>query len=443
MAGKRINKLISATLAAAMAVSMLSGCGATQTPKTDAVASEEDTKENETTAQDSESKVEDETADASATTDAEATTDSGADEETDNTEEAVEETTYETVMPEIINAHSATEAMLFGWNLGNTLDAFIGEAGKLRNDGIGTETCWGNPETTEELFELVKGTGVNVIRIPVTWYTHMDPNTYEIDSEWMDRVAQVVDYAMDGNTFVILNVHHDTGTDGWLHASETNLDYKKEVLASIWTQVATRFADYDHTLLFEGFNEILDDNNEWSNPAAKDVMIVNDLNQIFVDSVRATGSQNADRVLVVNTYCAGNTSKLIGPFKIPDDAASDAIIVEVHAYTPYYFTAPEYPDKKTWQQGDVKDTLSNVHTTFAAKNVPVIVGEFGAVPKNNEEDRQAWAKFFVETAAKYKMPCIWWDNGILTEYGIVDRKAMKIANEELFSIMIEAAKSGK
>ena len=338
-----------------------------------------------------------------------------------------------------LNAHRVVEEMTFGWNLGNTLDAFVGNAGQLRNDGLKTETCWGNPKTSQEIIDMVKSTGINVIRIPVTWYTHMDPDTLTIDPEWMDRVEEVVNYALDDNTYVILNMHHDTGTDGWLKASDTDLDRKKEIYQSIWQQVSENFKDYSDHLLFESFNEMLNDANEWTKPDIRAIQIVNEFNQLFVDTVRSTEANNSDRILVLNTYCAGTQQIMLGSFNMPEDTREDGLIVEVHCYNPYYFTAPESPETKTWNESDVDAAFSAAHLKFVILNVPVIVGEFGAVPKNNEEEVESWAKYFIESAAKNGMKCIWWDNGIDNEYGIFDRKALKISDESLLNVMLKAA----
>ena len=340
----------------------------------------------------------------------------------------------------VMNAHRAVEEMFFGMSIGNSLDAYNGTAGKLRNDGLGTENVWGNPSITKEYVDAIKSTGINVIRIPVTWYTHMDDSTYEIDPEWMERVAEVVDYTLDDNTFVILNVHHDTGTNGWLKASDDNLDWKKEVHQSIWSQIAARFEGYSDHLLFEGHNELLNDQDEWSNPDMRAIAIDDELNQIFVDTIRASGGNNAERVLLITPYAASANSKMLRGLHIPEDSIEDGIIVEIHAYTPYYFTAPEFPDDKTWDQKEVEDTLKLISTTYRIMDIPVIIGEFGATPKNNDDQVIGWAQFYVSTCKQYGMKCCWWDNGITREYAIFDRKTGDCVKPELVNALLDAAR---
>ena len=333
-------------------------------------------------------------------------------------------------------AAALVEDIVFGWNLGNSLDSYSGtELGK--NEGLSSETAWGNPKTTQELIDLVRDSGVNAVRVPVTWYNHMDSD-YVIDEEWMDRVQEVVDYVIHDDLYCIINVHHDTGANGWLRASDMNLEENKAMFAAIWEQVSARFADYDEHLIFEGFNEILNDANEWVNPDSRAVEIVNELNQLFVDTVRGSGGNNAGRVLIVNTYCAGGNSQVTRGFVLPNDSAEDSLVVEAHIYQPYYFTAEEFPEVTTWSKDTINSYLRNMYASFVQKGIPVIVGEFGCADKGNAEERLAWAKYYMETCREYGIKCFWWDNG--TAYKIFSRRNLKISEANLLGTMIAAAK---
>ena len=81
----------------------------------------------------------------------------------------------------------------FGWNLGNTFDAW---EDKL-DQGLRSETCWGNPKTTPELIDFLVKTGFKAIRIPVTWHNHLVDKKYTVNPEWMNRLKTVVDYCID------------------------------------------------------------------------------------------------------------------------------------------------------------------------------------------------------------------------------------------------------
>lgn len=332
--------------------------------------------------------------------------------------------------------------MGFGWNLGNLLDA-CPNTGTLNVGSVSSETSWGNPKATQTLIDGVKASGVDSVRVPVTWYNHMDPTTYEIDDAWMNRVEEVVNYVLKDNMYCILNVHHDTGENGWLKASSTNLDNKKAILKAIWEQISERFGDYGDKLLFEGFNEILDDNSEWVNPSQESLNIVNDLNQIFVDTVRASGGNNAQRCLIVNTYAASGNPYVTSNFRVPSDTVSNKIIAECHVYQPFYFTSEFYPDETTWENNKMylDEQLDAIYNNFVKKGTPAIIGEFGAAyTKDNMDEIISWAKYYVETCTKYGIPCFYWDNG--SQYKLYNRTTGSVTQTDLLGTMLAAADGG-
>ena len=244
--------------------------------------------------------------------------------------------------PKPVHKPTATEVvsdMVIGWNLGNALDSYV--AGET---GLATETSWGNPYSTKAMIDGIKKAGFNAVRVPVTWYNHMDASTNQIDKEWMDRVEEVVNYVLDNDMYCIINVHHDTGEKGWLKATENGIDVKKAKFKAIWEQVSERFGEYGDKLLFEGFNELLDEESNWTKPGEAAGRITNELNQLFVDTVRASGKKNATRCLIVNTYCAGANKDVLKYFELPEDTVADKLIVETHIYQPYYFTSEVSPD---------------------------------------------------------------------------------------------------
>ena len=183
------------------------------------------------------------------------------------------------------NAAAIAADIKVGWNLGNSLDCY---------DVTKAETGWGNPVTTKAMIDTVKAAGFNAVRIPVSWTDHItDDGT--IDSAWMDRVQEVVDYSMDNDLYTIINVHHDDYT--WLNPTYAEEAAVKAKLTKIWTQIAARFQDYGGKLLFEGMNEprIVGSTYEWSGGTAEERDVINHLHQAFVDTVRASGGNNPDR----------------------------------------------------------------------------------------------------------------------------------------------------
>jgi len=359
--------------------------------------------------------------------------------ETTDTENATQEdeTTQTSEVALKRTAQEIVDSITLGWNLGNTLDAHM-----PTTTGLATETCWGNPNASKELIDLVKSAGFNTVRVPVTWYNHMNYANNSIDEKWMERVVEVVNYVIDNDMICIVNVHHDTGADGWLRASTKDYEKKQKRFTAIWTQIAETFKDYGDNLLFESFNEILDDNNEWTTPGAEALTVVNEYNQLFVNTVRASGGNNESRCLVVNTYAAAANSAVTRDFVLPEDTIEDRLIVETHVYQPYQFTAEEFPEAVTWEQGrgTLDAHLQNLKKTFVKNEIPVIIGEFGCVDKANMLERMTYTQRFLDVCSKMGIKCIWWDNG--TCYKIFDRQLLTVHCPDLVDLMITEATGG-
>lgn len=261
-------------------------------------------------------------------------------------------------------AKEAVKNMGVGWNLGNTLDA--ADASKTWKTTAEHETCWGQPVTKPELLKMMKEAGFGAIRVPVTWYQEMDSNG-KVNDAWMNRVKEVVDYVIDNGMYCIINVHHDTG-DGkqWLHASTTNYNTNKEKYEYLWKQIAEKFKDYDQKLLFESYNEMLDDNNRWNEPATDDgYKAINSYAKSFVTTVRNTGGNNTNRNLVVNDYSASSTANAMKALDLPEETGH--IIFQIHSY----------PDWKTKSnaKSEIDNLMSNIKSNLL-KRAPVIIGEY-------------------------------------------------------------------
>ena len=262
------------------------------------------------------------------------------------------------------SAKDAVKNMGVGWNLGNTLDA--ADASKTWTTTAEHETCWGQPVTKPELMKMMKEAGFGAIRVPVTWYQEMDSEG-KVNDAWMNRVKEVVDYVIDNGMYCIINVHHDTG-DGkqWLHASTTNYNTNKAKYEYLWKQIAEKFKDYDQKLLFESYNEMLDDNNRWNEPATDDgYKAINSYAKSFVTTVRNTGGNNKNRNLVINDYSASSTANAMKALELPEE--SGHIIFQLHSYP-------------NWQnESNAKREIDNLISTIKSNllnRAPVIIGEY-------------------------------------------------------------------
>lgn len=291
------------------------------------------------------------------------------------------------------SAASAVKNMRLAWNLGNSLDAFSTSIGNNKEPEK-YETCWGQPVTKPELMAFFKKEGFNAIRVPVTWWQHQDSDN-NIDEDWMNRVQEVVDYVINNGMYCIINVHHDTGngpeSEHWLKADIDKFDQMNVRFIKIWQQIATRFRDYDQRLLFEGYNEMLDKDNTWTNAkAASSYTAVNQFAQSFVNTVRATGGNNQTRNLIVNTYSAAYWEAL-APFVVPTDNVSGHLIAEIHSYDPYNWLATA----GTWgttQSQAITTMFTRLNDKFVIKGIPVIIGECGILGENDVDINAIKAK---------------------------------------------------
>lgn len=319
-----------------------------------------------------------------------------------------------------ISSVDLVKEIKIGWNLGNTMDA-------NGADTVMAETSWGNPKTTKELIDAVKTAGFNILRIPTTWESHLGPAPdYTIDPAWLDRVQEIVEYGISNDMFIIVNAHHEE----WYFPSYENADTAKDMLAKVWKQIADRFENYDEHLIFEGLNEPRQKgtNDEWNGGNAEGWDVVNQLNAVFVDIIRSSAGNNPIRHLMVTPYAASSSTRAWDTFIVPDD---DKVIVSIHAYTPYNF-ALNKQGTADWSASNVNDTkdidnlMISINNKFLSNGIPVILGEFGAMNKNdNVEDRAAWAEYYVSKAQEKGIPCIWWDNGAFYGsgelFGLIDR----------------------
>ena len=326
-----------------------------------------------------------------------------------------------------------------GWNLGNSLDAHT--KGKGAKDLAAYESYWGNPPTNKAMVTAIKKAGFNTIRIPVTWYEHLDKDGI-IDANWLDRVQEVVDYAIKQEMYVIINLHHEN----WYQPTLDNAQMAKKRLRVVWRQIALRFASYDQHLLFEGMNEprLLDHELEWKGGDEAARQLINEYNEVFVETVRASGENNAVRYLMLPTYAASVSAVTVDAFKLPKD---DRLIVSVHAYLPHSFASNRDGTDK-WRSDNEKDTQSideavmRLDKRFIRKKIPVIIGEFGAVDKNNTPTRVDWAQYYVVSANKKGIPCILWDNGgkidDSLEYLLFDRYNLRWIFPEIASVVAQS-----
>ena len=346
---------------------------------------------------------------------------------------AAQETTNSGALTSPIDPVELCGRITVGWNLGNSLDA--------TGSGMSSETSWGNPKTTKELILKVKEAGFDAVRIPTTWYNHLDSD-FNISEEWLARVQEVVDYAYDEGMYVILNVHHENWNDPY----ESTLPDVKKKIKKLWTQIANRFESYGERLIFEGMNEPRWKNTEfeWNGGNAEGRRVVNAYNECFVETVRATGGNNRYRALMIPTYAASSSG--LDGFTVPQDKS---LIVSVHAYSPYNFAmnpsgTTKFDPNNTSDTQELTLLAGTLYDRFISKGTGVIIGECGTANKNNYSDRVNWAGYFPKLFRSKGIPVFLWDNNAYGSgnetFGQLHRDTLAWEYPEYIKAFVKAAK---
>nr|WP_319512595.1 cellulase family glycosylhydrolase [uncultured Draconibacterium sp.] len=351
------------------------------------------------------------------------------------------------------NALQIAERIKIGWNIGNTLEA------------IGGETAWGNPMVTEELIQLVKRSGFNAIRIPCSWDQYMENEaTAELKTSWLDRVKQVVQYCVDNEVYVVLNIHWD---GGWLENNCTP-DKQEENNAkqkAFWEQIATHLRDFDEHLIFAGANEPNVENETEMN-------VLLSYHQTFVDAVRSTGGKNSYRVLVVQGPSTDieKTNNLMTT--LPSDEIEGRLMAEIHYYTPYqfclmtedadwgnmfyywgndYHSSSDAEHNADWgEESTLDDLMLQMKTQFVDNGIPVILGEFAAIRRDfltgdNLElhlaSRAHFLKYLTKQARANGIIPFYWDAGNMGENSsaLFNRQNNSVYDQQALNALMEGA----
>ncbi|MGW6503093.1 cellulase family glycosylhydrolase [Nonomuraea angiospora] len=301
------------------------------------------------------------------------------------------------------SAMDVVAAMQPGWNLGNTLDA------------IPDETSWGNPRATKALFETIRAQGFRSVRIPVTWTDHQSATApYTIDAKWMNRVKEVVDLALASDLYVLINVHHDSWQ--WISKMATDRDQVAARFNASWTQIAAAFRDAPRKVLFESVNEPQFDNTT-EGEATK---LLAELNRSFHGIVRASGGQNADRILVLPTLHTNATQTLLDALYGEITSLNDknlAVTIHHYGYWPFSVNIAGVTTFNEESQQELIGYYDRTAQTFISRGIPAILGEYGLLSFDvdvNAVQRGEKLKFFEllgYQARIKKLTTMWWDNG--------------------------------
>lgn len=358
------------------------------------------------------------------------------------------------VMREGLTALEATRLMGNGINLGNTLEACDNNVGIKTNAPLSYETYWGQPKTTQAMIDGMKAAGFDTIRIPVAWMTnatHLYEGDYTIDAGYMDRVEEVVRYARKAGMYVIINDHWDGGWYGMFgsESAETRA-LAMEAYKGMWQQIAERFRDYSDYLIFESANEELGGRFDENSPLYCSDSVVtyltdderyaltNEINQTFVDVVRATGGNNATRFLLIAGYSTNIDQTCDDRFQMPKDTADSKLMISVHYYDPWsYCGASSAASATKW--GKVSDyeyldqQLAKM-TKFTEAGYGVVIGEYGALPGSDglKDNTLAYHTAFLDACTKYNLTNCLWDCS-----GLYKRVSQTFADDDILAMYQE------
>lgn len=336
--------------------------------------------------------------------------------------------------------------MGLGYNIGNTMEV-------PKNP-----TDWGNPFPDAAYVKAIKDAGFNTVRIPCAWDSHASNGT--INAGWLDSVKTVVDLVIGNGMYAILNSHWDGGwledhvfdgegydKTGLVNSSAATVAAKQE---SYWKQIATKFAEYDEHLIFASANEpgVNDpwnggsDNGQWAFDEAR-MQVLKQFHEACLKAVRATGGNNATRIVVVQSPRTEiDKSPLLASMYPVDPAGEGYTMAEVHFY-PYQFSLMTSGDEDWgkmfyyWEdqtpgndaahtcsgsalgsKKSIDQLFSGLKSRFYDKGIPVVIGEMGAVKrlgvltgdnlKVHLKARAAWYGYTVAAAKKNGLvPCVW------------------------------------
>lgn len=364
------------------------------------------------------------------------------------------------VMREGLTALEATRLMGNGINLGNTLEACDNNVGIKTNTPLSYETHWGQPKTTQAIIDGMKAAGFDTIRIPVAWMTnatHLYEGDYTIDADYMDRVEEVVRYARKAGMYVIINDHWDGGWYGMFgsESAETRA-LAMEAYKGMWQQIAERFRDYSDYLIFESANEELGGRFDENSPLYCSDSVVtyltdderyaltNEINQTFVDVVRATGGNNATRFLLIAGYSTNIDQTCDDRFQMPKDTVDSKLMVSVHYYDPWsYCGASSAASATKW--GKVSDyeyldqQLAKM-TKFTEAGYGVVIGEYGALPGSDglKDNTLAYHTAFLDACTKYNLTNCLWDCS-----GLYKRVSQTFADDDILAMYQEKRQSNE
>ncbi|MGN0431829.1 MAG: cellulase family glycosylhydrolase [Lachnospiraceae bacterium] len=344
------------------------------------------------------------------------------------------------------NAIEMAHMMGNGINLGNTMEAYGRASVGVGADTSVYETFWGAPVTTPEMVAAMKEAGFDTLRIPVAWTNAMqyESGDYTIGEDYLDRVEEIINYALDADMYVIVNDHWDGGWWGMFgSAKEETRQEAMELYVSMWTQIATRYEKYSDKLIFESGNEELGFRLNDTDVAADSgtlsdadcYVVTNQINQAFVDTIRSTGGNNADRFLLIAGFGTHITNTCKDEFRMPTDTVEDRLLLSVHYYDPSGYCL--WNSQESWgsktEYEDMQAKLSMLQK-FTEQGYGIIIGEYGVLEQQNglRPDTVKYTESFLDLCDLYGYCPVLWDTNVT-----FNRRQGKILFDEVAQMYLD------
>ena len=313
-----------------------------------------------------------------------------------------------------VDAVKMATDMGFGANIGNTLE-----------NTTAWETGWGQPLITQAFINGMASRGIKTVRVPLAWDTYATNGV--IDATKLNRAKEVVGWIETAGMYAIVNIHWD---GGWIYNESKPNQYKltsdvTAKFAAYWTQIATGFSNVGHRLVFEGLNEEGRFYLDGDSSQAPDYAALNQLNQLFVATVRNQSGFNKTRALLIAGFNTDIDLTCVNGFAVPTDpAGTGKLLLSIHYYTPYTFTGLDTVESwgspaVKWgtdaEQATLQALFSKLATFSTQKKIPVIIGEFGATRGmeyvRESASRTLWMESVAKAALSRGMVPVLWDTG--------------------------------
>lgn len=332
-----------------------------------------------------------------------------------------------------------------GINLGNTMEAYGRATYGVSAETSSYETSWGMPVTTQEMITGMKAAGFDTLRIPIAWTNAIDfeNGDYTIGEAYLNRVEEIINYAINEDMYVIINDHWDGGWWGMFgSATQETRDEAMSLYTSMWTQIANRYKEYSDHLIFESANEelgfrlndidIATDSGSLSEEECYEM--TNTINQAFVDTIRSTGGNNENRFLLIAGFGTDITTTCDDRYTMPTDTANSKLLLSVHYYTPSGYcintSLSSWGSKKDYEE---QNTFLEMMTKYTEQGYGIVIGEYGVLLDNKKikENTDIYISNFLNNCDVYGYCPVLWDCNDL-----YNREDASIIDENIANIFV-------